>query len=197
MRRAPLRLIPLAALAWLPLPAAHAAAQFTRGPGTRLPRSQTGTDGRGRPPPPALPGLQNRQAPEPIPADPNANLSPNAALFDAINRGDLPAARDAVARGAEIEARNVLGLTPIDAAVDQGRTEIMFYLLSIRTGIRGAPAPAPEPAAPASSPRAAAAARRPAPPPTPVVERAAPVPAPVARNPRLWASDGGAPRPEI
>src|SRR4051812_45053187 len=169
MRRAPLRLIPLAALAWLPLPAAHAAAQFTRGPGTRLPRSQTGTDGPSRPPPPALPGLQYRQAPEPIPADPEANLSPNAALFDAINRGDLPAARDAVARGAEIDSRNVLGLTPIDAAVDQGRTEIMFYLLSIRAGIRGAPAP--EAATPASSPRAAAAPRRPAPAPTPVVER--------------------------
>jgi ankyrin repeat protein len=87
----------------------------------------------GRPPPPALPGLAARRAVEPIPAEtPGANLPPSAALFDAINRGDLGAAREAMARGADLNARNQLGLTPVDAAVDQGRNEIVFYLLSAR-----------------------------------------------------------------
>ncbi|MBR0647846.1 ankyrin repeat domain-containing protein, partial [Plastoroseomonas hellenica] len=101
-------------------------------------------------PPPALPGLAARRAPEPIPADPSRVLSPNAALFDAITRGDLPAARDAVSRGADLDARNVLGLTPVDAAVDQGRNEILFYLLSARGTARS---PAPPPPEARESPR--------------------------------------------
>jgi len=163
-----------------------AAAQLS----SRRSAAPTGGTGAVRPPPPALPGLQGRVAPEPIPADPNVSLSPNAALFDAINRGDLPAARDAVARGAETESRNVLGLTPIDAAVDQGRTEIMFYLLSVRGATRVAPEP-PQATAPA---RPAPAPRRPTPAPAaalPEAPRAAPA------GPRLWAGDGGAPIPSI
>ena len=132
-----------------------------------------------RPPPAALPGLQGRRAPEPIPGDPTQSLPPNAALFDAINRGDLPAARDAVARGADTEARNVLGLTPVDAAVDQGRTEIMFYLLSVRGAPRigGPPPEAEERPASAASRRREAARRRTEEPPRPApVEAQAPVP---------------------
>ncbi|NKC34371.1 ankyrin repeat domain-containing protein, partial [Falsiroseomonas selenitidurans] len=102
---------------------------------------------------PALPGLAARQTPAPIPGDPTRNLSPNAALFDAIARGDLAAARDAVARGANIEARNALGLSPLDAAVDQGRNEIAFYLLSAR----GRAGTAPAAAAPSAAARPAAA----------------------------------------
>src|SRR5918993_2131344 len=140
----------VALLGWAALPASDAAAQILRNSAPR-------TDGTPatRPPPAALPGLQGRRAPEPIPGDPNQSLPPNAALFDAINRGDLPAAREAVARGAETEARNVLGLTPADAAVDQGRTEIMFYLLSVR----GAPRVA-GPSLSEAEGRAAAASRR-------------------------------------
>ncbi len=156
-----------------------------------------------RPPPAALPGLAARRAPEPIPGDPNANLSPTAALFDAITRGDLPAARDAVNRGANLEERNILGLTPIDAAVDQGRNDILFFLLSARGTSRAAVA-TPDanltPAQRAARERAAAAeAARQA--------RAAAIaaggrpggprgPAPATR-PRLFANDGGAPRPEV
>ena len=151
-------------------------------------------------PAPALPGLAGRRAPAPIQAEPNTNLSPNAALFDAIVRGDLPAARDAVGRGANLEARNAIGLTPIDAAVDQGRHEIAFYLLSARDLSRVGPAPdsgpvsleGPPPRGPsarqqrreaesllAAQPRGAA--RTPAAP----------------RGPRLWANDGGTPQPQI
>jgi hypothetical protein len=98
-----------------------------------------------------------------------------------------------VARGADTEARNVLGLTPVDAAVDQGRTEIMFYLLSVRGAPRVA-GPSPSEA----EGRAAAAsrrreARRTAEPPRPAPAEA---PAPV-RSARLWAGDGGAPNPAV
>lgn len=85
-----------------------------------------------RPPPPALPGLAVRPPSAPIPTQTDRQLSPDAALFDAINRGDLAAARAAMARGADLDARNALGLNPIDAAVDQGRNEIVFFLLAVR-----------------------------------------------------------------
>jgi hypothetical protein len=186
------RIILLAPLALTLLPVAPALAQFS-GPPPDAPRAAPR-------PPPALPGIAARRAPAPIPGDPNANLSPTAALFDAINRGDLPAARDAVNRGASLEERNVLGLTPIDAAVDQGRNEIMFFLLSARGATRAQQIP-PEaslsPAQRAARDRASAAeAERSA--------RAAVAalggggrrgPAPVTR-PRLFANDGGAARPD-
>ncbi len=142
-------------------------------------------------PAPALPGLAARRPPAPIQADPTANLSPNAALFDAVNRGDLAAARDAVARGANLEARNALGLTALDAAVDQGRNEIAFYLLSARDLSRG-PAPAPAPARLGGQPPAPAL--RPEPRRTAAAAPAGPA---IPRNARLWANDGGSPRPEI
>ena len=134
-----------------PLPAE---AQGFRGPVTPRGAEQPGQ----RQSPAALPGLVGRRAPAPIPADPEvSNLSPNDALFDAINRGDLVAAREAVGRGASIDARNVLGLTATDSAVDQGRTEILFYLLSVRGTARGGSGPPPEAAAP---PRETPAQRR-------------------------------------
>jgi ankyrin repeat protein len=117
------RLLPLAVIALLGADIAPAAAQFA---------APQGQPGARQARPPALPGLAARRAPEPIPADGNANLSPTPALFDAITRGDLVAARDAVNRGADLNGRNALGLTPTDWAVDQGRNDILFYLLSAR-----------------------------------------------------------------
>ncbi|NKE44369.1 ankyrin repeat domain-containing protein [Roseomonas frigidaquae] len=151
---------------------------------------------------PALPGLAARRAPAPIPADAAAaGLSPNAALFDAIARGDLPAARDAVSRGANIESRNALGLSPLDAAVDQGRNEIAFYLLSARDRTRGsAPPPPSVPGQP--SPAAAIAASLAAAPPPAAARSRAPMNTPptLAAEPvgaQLWAGNGGAARPEL
>ncbi|MCW3477913.1 ankyrin repeat domain-containing protein, partial [Rhodovastum sp. RN2-1] len=84
------------------------------------------------PMPPALPGAQaspggpvERGA---VPLDAN----PTDALFDAVNRGDIASARDALSRGADLNGRNVLGLTPIDLSVDLGRNDITFLLLSMR-----------------------------------------------------------------
>jgi hypothetical protein len=175
--RTALRLLPVLALL---LPGA-AAAQFV---------PQQAPAARTQGPAPALPGLAARRPPAPIPGEPNANLSPNAALFDAVNRGDLAAARDAVARGANLEARNALGLTALDAAVDQGRHDIAFYLLSARDLSRG---PAPAPAGPVSL-GAPPAATRPEPRRAATTAPAAPA---LPRNARLWAGDGGSPRPEI
>lgn len=132
--------------------------------------------------PSALPGTTGREALPVIPRDPAAAaLSPNAALFDAINRNDLASARDAVARGASLQATNLLGLTPIDAAVDQGRSDIAFFLLQARVvearRAQPAAAAAPRPAA-APAPRVAAAPAEPL-------------------RPRLFANDGGAAIPDI
>ncbi|MGX9964347.1 hypothetical protein ACVFYP_13535 [Roseomonas sp. F4] len=148
---------------------------------------------------PALPGLAARSTPAPIAAGPGtAALAPNAALFDAIGRGDLAAARDAVARGANIEARNALGLSPLDAAVDQGRNEIAFYLLSARDRTRSAP---PAQGTNASAAAAASAARVAAM-TSPPQQRRAPLNAPpaVAAEPVgavPWSGNGGAAQPEV
>jgi hypothetical protein len=80
-------------------------------------------------PPPALPGAQTTIAP----ADKTAlDLPPTEALFDAINRGDIGSARDAISRGAELNGHNVLGMTPLELSVDLSRNDITFLLLSLR-----------------------------------------------------------------
>ncbi len=84
-------------------------------------------------PPPAIPGAQHDEDAAIAPADKlAADMSPNDALFDAISRGDLAAAKDALNRGAQLEAHNVLGQTPTDASIDADRNDITFLLLSMR-----------------------------------------------------------------
>jgi hypothetical protein len=84
-------------------------------------------------PPSPVPGAVARQPV--IPASKTANdLDPNEALFDSINRGDIAAARDALNRGADLGATNVLGMTPMELSVDLGRNDITFLLLSERGG---------------------------------------------------------------
>ncbi len=196
MKRLPVLLLPaLAVLAGGTLPPTPADAQAFRGPvrpTEQAPQRQA---------PAGLPGLQGRRAAPVIPGDPAqiASMSPNDALFDAISRGDIAAAREAVGRGADVDARNVLGLSPIDSAVDQGRTEILFYLLSVRGIARGGSAPPPPPPRPervtAAQRRAAEAAAREA--ERAQVAGAARTSASTLRTPRLWANDGGAPIPSI
>jgi hypothetical protein len=85
------------------------------------------------PPPRALPGSRTDAAVAPMDRPPS-DMKPNEALFDAINRGDVVAARDAIGRGADPDSRNILDLTPIDLAVDLGRNDITFLLLALRGG---------------------------------------------------------------
>lgn len=152
---------------------------------------------RGPEPPPALPG--SRAEPTAVvPAQRvQGDMPPTEALFDSVNRGDLPGARDAISRGADLQGTNVLGLTPLELSVDLGRNEISFLLLSLR-GSSGFSASRPAEAAAAPKPptraeRVAAAqterARR-----SQVAARPATDPAPQA--PRLFSGNGGAPNPQ-
>jgi hypothetical protein len=146
--------------------------------------------------PPVLPGT--KKAPEAAaPAESTANLSPTDALFDAINRGDLPAARDAVNRGAELTAVNVLGLTPLELSVDLGRNDISFMLLSMRDEDASSRATARNGGEPAG-----AVFRAGATPATKVVSHARVAAAyaqapeePVAAAPRVYSGNGGSPIP--
>ncbi|MDE2514509.1 MAG: hypothetical protein KGL12_00645 [Rhodospirillales bacterium] len=81
-----------------------------------------------------------------------ADMDPTQALFDAINRGDLKAARAAVDRGADLHGHNVLGMTPVELSVDLSRNDITFMLLSFGAGSANPaapPLPAPKRGVPA------------------------------------------------
>jgi hypothetical protein len=117
--------------------------------------------------------------------DPLAQVSPTQLLFDAISVGNTDVVREAIARGANLNARNVLGQRPVDLAIDVGRSDIAFTLLSL---MRAGEPPRAQPLPPdAGAGGRAPAARRAEPPPVPARPR----------TPVLWANDGGAPQPEI
>jgi hypothetical protein len=142
--------------------------------------------------PPALPGASSTTA-SAVPSNrPATDLEPNDALFDAINRGDIAAARDAISRGAELNARNVLGMTPMELSVDLGRNDISFMLLSMRGADnprnQRAPNNTAEQALTKTGKQAARQTAR-TPKAAPVATQSAP---PTAR---LFANDGGAPNP--
>ncbi|QDH25756.1 ankyrin repeat domain-containing protein [Neokomagataea tanensis] len=81
-------------------------------------------------PPSALPGADGSDEDA---GHARVDVNPTTALFDAINRGSLNAAKEALNRGADMGARNVLDQTPLDMAIDLNRNDIMFLLLSMRT----------------------------------------------------------------
>lgn len=141
-------------------------------------------------PPPALPGAQSGLgAPATrIPTD----LPPNEAMFDGVNRGDIGAVRDALSRGADINAHNILGITATELAVDLGRNDIAFLLLSMRGAEtpRGSRGSASAQAAAVAQPRAAPAPRQ-----TQAVRPAATQRTGEPPAPRLFAQDGGTPVP--
>ena len=125
----------------------------------------SGLQGGGQPPPPkpaapppdALPGARTDKD-RVTPADRNAaEMEPNDALFDSINRGDIASARDAIRRGADLHARNVLGMSPLDLSVDLGRNDITFLLLSLRGTIDDTHGSRPPMSATAESPHGKAA----------------------------------------
>jgi hypothetical protein len=143
-------------------------------------------------PPPAVPGAASNSANVAPATITPAEMEPNDELFDAINRGDIAAARDAISRGADLGGRNVLGMTPMELSVDLGRNDISFLLLSMR-GDNGRRPPTSATAAtekpqPAKSGKTRQAA--------PAVAKAATPSQPAApQNPRLFSGDGGAPNP--
>ncbi len=145
----------------------------------------------GNRPAPAPPGLPGAQSSEPIVSPQRAarDLSPNAALFDAIDRGDIAAAREALSRGADINARNALGETSLDLSVDLARNDITFLLLSARGG-----EPAPGARQVAGNPvRQVAVSRLTPERPAAAPRVASPAPAPV--RPAPLSTDPGVPNP--
>lgn len=143
-------------------------------------------------PPPALPGAASDGAgAAPLTRVP-ADMEPNDALFDAINRGDVASAREALGRGADLHARNLLGMTPLELSIDLGRNDISFMLLSMRAADdTGATQPRPTTAAKSErKPQVRQVKRTPAHNATSVAaaEKA-------NRTPRLFAGDGGEPNP--
>ncbi len=139
------------------------------------------------PPPPALPGSRAEPAAVAPATRAPVDLPPTEALFDAINRGDLAVAKDAVSRGADFRGRNVLGLTPLELSVDLGRNAITFYLLSLRGDTT-----TEVPAEPSKSP--VKAASRPEPRPRrQAALKAAEIAPTTPQTARLFADDGGAP----
>jgi hypothetical protein len=146
-------------------------------------------------PPDAVPGAKARPDSVTPASKGSTDLPPTEALFDAVNRGDIVSARDAISRGADLDSTNLLGLTPIELSVDLGRNDISFLLLSLRgasAGARSAVAAAAPPALTAAERRAAA--RRGIPAAASVTRTAPPAPSPQA--PAVYAGNGGAPMPE-
>jgi hypothetical protein len=179
---------------------------------TGLPNGGKAQEAKPAPPPPdALPGASvNRDRVTPAERS-DAEMDPNDALFDSINRGDISSARDAISRGADLQARNILGMTPLELSVDLSRNDITFLLLSMRgmddshgrpplvataeakpgragrAGRHGVATVAD--ATPGAAPRQPGVPAGRAPATTPVAERRSP------RLAQLYAGNGGAPVP--
>lgn len=197
MKRTVSILAALAALHALPAAAQNANPASIQTPGYRLGQSsKTEKAVRGPEPPPALPGSRADSAGAAPAQRPLAEMPPTEALFDSINRGDMPGARDAISRGADLHGTNVLGLTPLELSVDLGRNEISFLLLSLRgsSGFGARPAEATVAPKPPTRAERAAAARAERAQRSQVAARPTADKAPQA--PRLFSGDGGTPNPQ-
>jgi hypothetical protein len=140
-------------------------------------------------PPPALPGAKSDPSKVAAPTKLPTDMNPTDALFDAINRGDITVARDAINRGADLDGHNVLGMTPMELSIDLSRNDISFLLLSMRGGgDSGASAPKQNAKAGASAKPVREVRMK----VTAPVKATAPPPPRVAR---LFSGDGGTPVP--
>lgn len=113
--------------------AALAGAASAQTPPQRPPAGQVGAQPPGQPQPGRAPSARQQRS-----------GTPTEQLFDAINTGELEDVRAAVAAGADVGARNVLGLTPVDLAIDLGRNDVALYLLSLGRARPLAPLPQAE-----------------------------------------------------
>lgn len=114
------------------------------------------------PPPPPPPSDSATVAPPPPPPQGDIVNKSTEDLFNAVAANDFAAVQAAVAAGAELDAVDRYGLTPVDIAIDKGHYQIAHFLLSVRNfrppeGDRVLPA-APVPPRPAPVPRAPAGA---------------------------------------
>jgi hypothetical protein len=158
-------------------------------------RSESSDTKPAEPIPDAIPGAKARVPAAPA-TKPLTDMAPNDALFDAINRGDIAAARDSLNRGAELDAVNVLGMTPMELSVDLGRNDISFLLLSMRgedSGRGSRSVGRDGPAGAAGAKTVAAKVGHPGDKPTPHGKPATAAIRPT--TPKLFANDGGTPLP--
>jgi hypothetical protein len=82
--------------------------------------------------PPALPGAGGIAPVATGPVLKAANGDPTTNLFNAISKGDDGAAQTALGQGADLNAQNQFGETPLDLAIALNRTSITFLLLQTR-----------------------------------------------------------------
>lgn len=185
------------------LAASAAWAQIGNGPaGTtgRAGRAQSAPEKPPEPPPDAIPGAKPREPAAPA-TRASGDMQPTDALFDAINRGDIASARDALNRGADMNGVNILGMTPMELSVDLGRNDISFLLLSMRredgggraSGAPGADAPAFPPAGKTARAEKHGAPGKPIPART--AQATGIIPNKPVAAPKLFANDGGSPVP--
>ena len=138
LARHSMRALVIGALTLAAMPASYAQTPSMTNPGGPVVGTARSAPAQ-QPPPPGLPGAASTNSPgaastnsSGAPPPSFSALPPNQALFEAINHGDLAEARDAVSRGAQLDARNVLGMTPLELALDLNRNDIAFFLLSIQ-----------------------------------------------------------------
>jgi hypothetical protein len=144
----------------------------------------------------AIPGAKAREPAAPQ-TRPVGDMQPTDALFDAINRGDIVAARDALNRGADLNGINILGMTPMELSVDLGRNDISFLLLSMRgddssrgTQLVGRDNPSGRDRGPPAPAAKIARVVKPSGPAKPAQVATRPL-----ATPKLFANDGGTPLP--
>jgi hypothetical protein len=196
-----IRIFLTAAVIALAIAAPPAYAQISApGQGSAHTAAAAGYKSKSEPLAPALPGAAtqtDRVTPSDRPAD---DLDPTSALFDGVNRGDIAAVRAAINRGADVGSRNQLGLSALDVAVDLGRNDITFLLLSYRGMMEPGAQPRPGRAAARPAGRAGRYAARRAPdegdfaaePAGRAGAAAKEVDTRPARTAKLYANDGGA-----
>ena len=114
-------------------------------------------------------------------------MEPTDALFDAINRGDIGAAREAMSRGADLQGQKHPRHDAAGVSIDLGRNDISFLLLSMRAADDGRSRQAP--AAPDDGETARDEAGKQAPPPR---HRSSHQRQPPSQTARLYGGEGNA-----
>jgi hypothetical protein len=132
--------------------------------------------------PPAIPGAAGAQGIATAPKVAKVNQGdPTTELFTAINANDYASAQDAISRGADLNAQNALGETPLDLSISLNQNSITFLLLGARNETGAAPA--------AAVPAVAQGQTHTRPPAVPAALAAPPLHAPAPRAPAPVADD--------
>lgn len=147
-------------------------------------------------PPPAIPGAVTDEATA-TSGHASVDMEPTAALFDAINRGDMTAAKEALSRGADLNGKNVLGQSPIEMAIDLNRNDITFVLLSMRNTENGAPVASIQTASVSEAGSSETAGNAHLKVKGKRNRLAAGMATGPSSKPQRYAADGGAPKPEV